>query len=178
MRFSGYGFFHAIYLSLCLILTKVFYPKARLIRFPFRLRTIGVFNYHKGLTIGFNNRIDVYGGGLLTIGENVQINDHCHLACSQKITVGANCLIASRVYITDHDHDFSNVQDKPIDWPLKSQEVIIGENTWIGEGVCILKGVIIGSNCVVGANSVVTKSMPCNSVLAGVPAKVISKRFI
>jgi acetyltransferase-like isoleucine patch superfamily enzyme len=53
--------------------------------------------------------------------------------------------------------------------------VIIGDNVWVGEGVAILPNVTIGRNCIIGTNSVVTKSIPENSVAAGIPAKVIKK---
>jgi lipopolysaccharide O-acetyltransferase len=85
-------------------------------------------------------------------------------------------LIASKVFITDHDHDFASYQHKPIDWPLKSDDVIIGKRVWIGENVSILKGVSLGEDSIVGANSVVTKSFPRGSVIVGAPAKLIKLR--
>jgi len=51
--------------------------------------------------------------------------------------------------------------------------VIIGDYVWIGENVSIMPNVSIGTGCIIGANSVVTKSFPKNSVLAGIPAKLI-----
>ena len=54
--------------------------------------------------------------------------------------------------------------------------ISIGENCWIGAKVTVLAGVNIGDNCVIAAGSVVTKDFPSNSVLAGVPARVLKKR--
>ena len=53
--------------------------------------------------------------------------------------------------------------------------VKIENNVWIGEGACILPNVTIGANSIVGANSVVTKSFPTNSIIGGVPAKLIKE---
>ena len=61
----------------------------------------------------------------------------------------------------------------PLQRPLSSKPVKIGDNAWIGDNVTILPGVSLGNNVIVGANAVVTKSFPDNSVIAGVPAKVI-----
>jgi acetyltransferase-like isoleucine patch superfamily enzyme len=54
--------------------------------------------------------------------------------------------------------------------------VRVGNNVWIGYGACILRGVTVGDNSIIGTNSVVTKDVPPNSVVAGVPARVIRKR--
>lgn len=52
-------------------------------------------------------------------------------------------------------------------------KVSIGDNVWFGENVTICKGVTIGNNCIIGIGSIVTKSIPDNSIAAGVPARVI-----
>lgn len=85
--------------------------------------------------------------------------------------------MASRIYISDHSHGNVSIEDLehvPAMRPLYSKgPVIIEDNVWIGEGVCILPGVTIGENCIIGANSVVNKSFPKNSVIAGIPARLI-----
>jgi acetyltransferase-like isoleucine patch superfamily enzyme len=142
------------------------------------------------ITIGNNfssfrrNRIEVFGkildieyDGQLSIGDNFSINDDCHIACINKITIGNNVLFASKIFVTDHFHgkiDKESLSMPPSLRPLFSKgEVVIEDNVWVGEGVVILPGVSIGQNSVIGANSVVTKSFPKNSVIGGNPARLI-----
>lgn len=113
----------------------------------------------------------------IIIGDDVIVNSDVHIGAIEKIVIGNNVLMASRIYISDHYHgDISNkdLEIVPRLRPLYTKgPVIIEDNVWIGEGVCILPGVTIGENCIIGANSVVNKSFPKNSVIAGVPAKLI-----
>lgn len=175
MRIKGYSLTYALYLGLCFCFTKIFYRRFRLVRFPLRFRKMGRLRGGVGLNTGFNCRIDIFKEGTLSLEKNIQLNDHVHIACAEMISIGKNVLIASRVYISDHDHDLYSGIDNPQDWPLKTSPVEIGDNCWIGEGVCILKGVSIGSGSVIGANAVVTKSFPDNCIIGGVPAKMIDK---
>jgi len=113
----------------------------------------------------------------ISIGNNVAINFDCHIACVNLIEIGNNVLIASKVFITDHFHGEitqDSLQVAPTQRKVISKgPVIIEDNVWIGEAVAILPNVIIGKNSIIGANSVVTRSFPPNSVIAGVPAKLI-----
>jgi acetyltransferase-like isoleucine patch superfamily enzyme len=59
---------------------------------------------------------------------------------------------------------------------IYKRDVEVGSNVWIGYGACILRGVRVGDNAIVGTNSVVTKDVPANAVVAGIPAKVIRMR--
>lgn len=115
----------------------------------------------------------------IKIGNNVAFNTDIHIGCINAIEIGDNCLFASRIYITDHQHgDTSNgmIAIAPAKRKLISKgPVIIENNVWIGEGVSILPGVTIGENSVIGTNSVVTKNIPKNSVAVGIPAKVIKQ---
>jgi len=175
LSYKGYGFFTAIYLALSLLVTRVLYPNFRLIRLPFFFRVKGKITGGRKLTTGVGCRFDVLEAHAeLRLGENVQINDYAHIACAQSIYIGDNALIASRVYITDHDHDLSGTDLSGLrSEALSIKSTKIGAYCWLGEGVAILKGVTLGNGCIVGANAVVTKSFPENSVIAGVPAKLI-----
>jgi len=114
---------------------------------------------------------------VITIGDNVSINFDCHIGCINKIQIGNGVLIASNVFMTDHFHGDVSIQSislPPSKRIVQSKgPIIIEDNVWIGEGVAIMPNVRIGRNCIVGANAVVTKSFPANSVIGGVPAKLI-----
>ena len=113
----------------------------------------------------------------IVIGDNVGINYDCHIACINKIIIGNNVLMGSKVLITDHFHGdttLESLSESPNSRKLISKgAVIIEDNVWIGEGVVIMPNVTIGSNSVIGANSVVTKEIPPFCIAVGAPAKPI-----
>lgn len=115
---------------------------------------------------------------IISIGNNVNFNTDIHIGCIDKVEIGNNCLFASRIYITDHDHGDTNILNSLSLPPAKRKlvskgPVIIKENVWVGEGVAILSGVTIGENAIIATNAVVTKDVPANSVVGGIPAKII-----
>ena len=113
----------------------------------------------------------------ISIGNNVTFNPDCHVACISKIEIGDNCLFASRVFITDHNHGNTTIKMMnipPAERPLTSTgSVIIGKNVWVGEGAAILSGVTIGNNAIIATNAVVTKDVPKNAIVGGVPARIL-----
>jgi acetyltransferase-like isoleucine patch superfamily enzyme len=115
----------------------------------------------------------------IIIGNNVSCNYDCHIGCVNKIVIGSNVLLASRVFITDHFHGQITQEQlaiPPAQRKLYSKgPVIIEDNVWIGESVSIMPGVTIGKNAVIGANSVVTKDVPSNAVVGGVPAQILKQ---
>ena len=186
MLHSKYGLLSSIKLLLSIIYTRVFFPRARLIRLPFDIRNRRNIRIGKNFTSGFGCRIEAYPDSkgnqkLITIGDNVQINDFVHIGAIESITIGNNVLMASKIYITDHNHGSydKNSSDHPMSIPIsrvsKSKPVIIEDNTWIGESVCVFPGVVIGKGSVIGALSVVTKSIPPYCIAVGSPAKVVKK---
>lgn len=113
----------------------------------------------------------------IIIGNNVSIQKDCHIGAINKITIGNNVLLGSKVYISDHSH--GNISKEVLSYPpalrplYSKGEVIIEDNVWLGESVIVLPNVTIGENSIIGANAVVTKSIPKNSIAAGNPARVI-----
>ena len=182
---------YSIFQIFCLIFYKVrgwfMFKNARLIRFPFRVRGKQYIKIGKGFTTGFNCRIDALNINnlgekyLIEIGENVEINDEVHIGATQKIIIEDNVLIASKVYISDHNHGSykGDEQDSPMSIPkerkIYSSPIKIEKNVWIGELCCILQGVTIGEGSIIGAMSVVTKDIPPYTIAVGSPAKLIKR---
>jgi len=165
-----------------LVLTKLFYKKARLIRRPFYIRGKSGLQFDEGLTTGHGCRYDLIGNKSKTlyIGKNCEMGDNVHIVAYEKVQIGDNCLMASKIFISDTNHgDYSNRSEDssptsvPKDRPLITKPVSIGSNVWIGENVCVLLGVTIGHGSIIGANSVVNRDIPDNCIAVGSPAKVI-----
>jgi acetyltransferase-like isoleucine patch superfamily enzyme len=184
-KFKSYSLNEIIYLSYCLIRTKLVAKNARLIRFPFKTRGKKLINLGDNFTTGVGCRIDAFPtldneGLCITIGKDVEINDYVHIAAVSSVTIGDHVLMASKVYISDHDHGFygqNGIHNSPMTPPnerkISYSPVIIENNVWIGQSVSILKGVKIGFGSIIGANSVVTKEIPPYSIAVGIPAKVV-----
>lgn len=113
-------------------------------------------------------KIDIRNGGILTIGNNTQINDDCKIGSKTSITIGENVVIGDNTQIHDFDGHIINRDNY-----IETKPIIIENNVWIGKNVTILKGVHIGENVIIAAGSVVTKDIPSNSMVAGVSAKLI-----
>ena len=115
----------------------------------------------------------------ISIGKRVSINNDVHIAAIDSIKIGDDVLIASKVYISDHSHGNTTVEDIEIPPSKRSLyskgSVVIEDCVWIGEGVAIMPGVVVGKNSIIGANSVVTRDIPANCVAAGCPAKIIKR---
>lgn len=181
-----YGFFGSLKLVKSFLYTRIFFNQARLIRLPFDIRNKKNIKIGKNFTSGFACRIEAFPVKnskkyCIEIGENVQINDFVHIASIHSIKIGDNVLMASKIFISDHNHGSygDSHSDSPLTIPSErvsvSQGVIIEDNVWIGESACILPGVTIGFGSIIGALSVVSKSIPPYSIAVGNPAKIVKK---
>jgi len=114
--------------------------------------------------------------GEVEIGEKTVMGQECTISAYRRVRIGRECVIADRAMFIDFDHGVVEVER-----PIRSQgiymrDVEVGSNVWIGYGACVLRGVRVGDNSIVGTNSVVTRDVPANAVVAGIPARVIRMR--
>lgn len=105
----------------------------------------------------------------IKIGKGVFINHACSFLDLGGITIEDNVQIGPRVNLISENHPLEPSQRKSLDLKL----IVIKRNAWIGAGATILPGVTIGENAVVAAGAVVNKDVPPNTVVGGIPAKVI-----
>jgi acetyltransferase-like isoleucine patch superfamily enzyme len=125
--------------------------------------------------IGHGTKIRCHEGRV-SIGAKTVMGQECTISAFQHISIGRECVIADRVMLIDFDHGVVEVE-RPIRLQgIYKRDTRVGNNVWIGYGACILRGVTVGNNCIIGTNAVVTKDVPDNAVVAGVPARIIRMR--
>ncbi len=110
-------------------------------------------------------------GKNITVGKNVFINSCCKFQDQGGIVIGNGVLIGHNVTLATLNHDErpqfrQNIYPKPIK---------IGNNVWIGSNATVLQGVTIGDGAIIGANALVTHNVPENTIVAGVPARILRK---
>jgi acetyltransferase-like isoleucine patch superfamily enzyme len=114
--------------------------------------------------------------GVISIGAKTVLGQECTISAYQHVSIGRECVVADRVMLIDFDHGVVEVE-RPIRLQgIYKRDVRVGNNVWIGYGACILRGVTIGDNAIVGTSAVVTRDVPANAVVAGIPARVIRMR--
>lgn len=140
----------------------------------------------KGVSFGDNVGIGAYSrivlstslnqlGEYIKIGNNVGIGEFAYLGGAGGLEIGNDCIAGQYLSCHPENHNYGD-GNKPYRYQGVTRKGIkIGNNCWIGSKVTILDGVTIGDNCVIAAGSVVTKSMPANTVIGGIPAKVIKE---
>jgi acetyltransferase-like isoleucine patch superfamily enzyme len=107
-------------------------------------------------------------GRNIHLGKHVFINSCCNFQDQGGIYIGDHALIGHRVVLATIDHDLN-----PYDRTNHCAPIHIGDRVWIGSGAIITRGVTIGDGAVIAAGAVVTKDVPANTVVGGIPAKVI-----
>lgn len=110
-------------------------------------------------------------GRNIHLGRHVFINHACSFLDLGGITIEDEVMIGPRVNITSENHPVDVAERKT----MVPGAVVIKRNAWIGGAASIMPGITIGENAVVAAGAVVTKDVPANTVVAGVPAKVVKE---
>lgn len=110
-------------------------------------------------------------GKNIRIGKRVFINSGCRFQDHGGVTIGDDALIGHNVTLSTLNHDLDPAKRKD----MRPAPIVIGKNVWIGAGSTVLPGVTVGDSAVVAAGAVVTKDVPENTVVAGVPARVVKE---
>jgi len=108
-------------------------------------------------------------GKHIKLGKNVFINHACTFLDLGGITIEDDVQIGPKVNLITENHPIDPAKRKHLD--LKA--ILIRRNAWIGAGATILPGVTVGENSIVAAGAVVNKDVPENTIVGGIPAKVI-----
>jgi acetyltransferase-like isoleucine patch superfamily enzyme len=141
------------------------------------LRIHGRPTIHLANRVTIRNDVQIAGHGILEIGSNTSINDQVIITVTERVSIGCDVMIAPRAYILDVDHRI-DLEGIPISKQgYISKPVDIGDDVWIGAGAIITKGVKIGRGSIVAANAVVTRDIPANVIVAGVPARILRNRW-
>ena len=109
-------------------------------------------------------------GKFIRMGKNVFINHACSFLDMGGITIGDHVLIGPKVNLITENHP-TNPNDRRA---LVTKPIIIKENAWIGAGATILPGVTVGENSILAAGAVVSKDVPDNVIVGGIPARIIN----
>lgn len=109
--------------------------------------------------------------GDVVIGDHTRIG--LHNTIIGPVTIGSHVNLAQGITVTALNHNFENGGLRIDEQGVSTKPVVIGDDVWIGANAVVLPGVTLGSHVVVAAGAVVTKDVPDNCVVAGVPAKVI-----
>lgn len=118
----------------------------------------------------------------IQVGNDVSIGDGAIFLCSEsKVIIGNKVMFGPNVTVVGGDHNTSMIgqfmYDVHTKRPEDDQDVIFEDDIWVGSGAIILKGVRIGRGSIIAAGAIINKDVLPYTVVGGVPARIISKRF-
>jgi len=144
-------------------------------KFGMLLRYILVKNLSKscGDNVSIAHNVELKNLNNISFGDNVSIHTNCYFDGFGGLSIGNDVSFAHNCSILTANHDWSDTS-KPIKYnDVRASPVSIQDDVWLGCGVRVLAGISIDSRSIVAAGSVVTKNVESNTVVAGVPSKVL-----
>ncbi|HIY93820.1 MAG TPA: sugar O-acetyltransferase [Candidatus Companilactobacillus pullicola] len=134
-----------------------------------------------GTNLTINGNFGAIYGSHISFGDDDFINGNCYFQDSNLITLGDRVIVApdTKFYCGEHSIDanqrFGVRADGSHYLITYTEPISVGNDVWIGGNVTVIGGVHIGNNVIVGAGAVVVSDVPDNSIVGGVPAKMIKK---
>ncbi len=135
----------------------------------------GRVDFGRFVWIGDGTKIRCHEGEVI-IGSKTVIGQECTISAYRHVRIGEQCVIADRAMFIDFDHGVVEVERPIRSQGIYKRDVDVGSNVWIGYAACVLRGVRVGDNSIIGTNSVVTRDVPANAVVGGVPAQILRMR--
>lgn len=141
------------------------------------LNELLIDRWERAAKMGFGKDSSIYDSsvviGDVQVGSNVWIGPFTVIDGSGGIRLGDFCTISAGVHIYSHDNIKQTLTSGAMH--IERSSVSIGNNVYIGPNAMVVKGVSIGNFCVIGANTFVNKDIPDNSIVLGLPGKVVGK---
>ena len=133
------------------------------------------------VVLGRNTRIECTGsleriGKGLVIGDRTTFGNDCFFGAAGGIVIGDDVVAGQYIRFHSENHNYIDMEKLIREQGVTHKGIRVGNNCWIGSGAVFLDGSALGNGCVVASNAVVTKQYPDNSVIGGVPAKLIKYR--
>ena len=116
--------------------------------------------------------LQVEFGAHTTFGEGCFLNYNCVILDVAEVNVGKRTLFGPGCQLITVEHPVNDADARAAGWE-RGRPITIGDNCWFGAGAMVMPGVTVGDNCVIAAGAVVAKDVPDNSLVGGVPAKLI-----
>jgi acetyltransferase-like isoleucine patch superfamily enzyme len=125
--------------------------------------------------IGHGTKIRAHEGEV-RIGAKSVLGQECTISAFQHVSIGRECIVADRVMLIDFDHGVVETERPVREQGIYKRDVRVGHNVWVGYGACFLRGVTVGDNSVVGTYTVVNRDVAADTVVAGVPVRLLRRR--
>lgn len=141
----------------------------------------------RGVKLGGNVNLGDYTiinctGSLSELGEGVNIGNNSsigafsYVGAAGGVDIGDNCIMGPNIGFYSESHNHENLDFLIKDQGVTRKGIRVGDNCWVGSSAIFLDGCVVGDGCIVGAGSLVNKVFPKNSIIGGVPARIISSR--